>query len=476
MPPEAPGVRLLEKGALHLSRRCNMSSGRFIAVIFGRRVAFLTALGAVILAVVLGTSLIKPRYTAEADVLVEPRGRAAGEGRSSSYLATEADLVRSERVSIAALRKLGLAKDPALMEKWKEATRGLGDFESWAAEQLSRGLNVKPGRDSSMLTVAYSSPDPEAAARTVNAYVNAYVDTSQQIREETAAQSSDSFGGRTKGLKAAVELAEEKLVRFERENGVAFNDERYDVETLRLSELNTQLVAAQSAAAGALGRQREAAAGRSGMLEVIKDPLVATLSADLARQENRLVELQSKAGDKNPALIEQRNTFAALKSRLDAATARANSSIAAESRIAAERTAVLQEALTAQRAKVLEVKAKRDQAQVLQREVDLARKAFDAAVTRANESVLESGSSRGNLTIVKTARVPHSPTFPRPIVNLVASVVIGLLLATAIAFWREARDRRLRLDKDVADQLDQLLLGVVSSHGRTNPLLTLSSH
>lgn len=451
-----------------------MAYGKLIAVISSRRVAFLTALCLVVLAVLLGTSMIQPRYVAKADVIVEARGWVAGQSRDSGYLATEADLLRSERVSTAVLRALGLHQDAALLDRWKRVTGGRGDFESWAAEQLSKQLDVKPGRDSNMLTVSYFSPDPEAAARTANAFVKAYVDTTRAIRQETAANSSGSFADRTRNLNAAVQRAEEKLANFQRENGVAFNDERLDVETLRLAELNTQLVALQSAAAAASGRQREAASRRSGMHEVLSDPLVASLSTELARQEGRLVELRSRAGDQHPMVAEQRATVNALKGRLDDAAARATSSIAAESRIASERAGALLAALNAQRAKVMEVKTKRDQALGLQRDLELARKAYESAVTRANETVLDSGASRGNVSVVRTATVPHTPAFPRPALNLAASVVMGLLAAVGVAFWRESRDRRLRQDDEVADQLEQPLLGVISAGDRGTNILQLT--
>jgi len=450
-----------------------MSYGRFVAVIVGRYTGFFTGLCTVVLAVLLGTMLTTPRYVAEADVIVEPRASNAGL-RDTGFLATEADLVRSQRVSSAVLRQLGLQKDPQLMDRWKKATGGRGDFEAWAADQLSRRLNVKPGRDSNILTIAYSSSDPQTAALTANAFVKAYVDTTNQIRQESAANSSETFGGRTRSLKAAVELAENNLAKFQRENGVSFTDERLDGETIRLTELNTQLVASQSATAAAMGRQKEASAGRAGMQEVLKDPLVASLSTEVAKLEGRVSELESRAGDQNPALIEQRSTLNAVRARLDQAMARAASSIAAESRIAAERTAALDQALAAQRARVLEVKAKRDQAQVLQREVELARKAYDSTVNRTNETILDSGAMRGSVSVVKAATVPHTPASPRLGVNMTASIVIGLLFAVAVAFWQESRDRRLRLDQDVVDQLEQPLLGVISN-GRAAPM-KLASH
>lgn len=453
-----------------------MSLSRFTSVIIGRRVTFVVALCCVVALVLLGTFLIPPKYTAKAQVIIEGRGSSAGQPALASHLATEADLLQSERVSIAALRMLGLRDDPALIGKWKDAAEGRGDFESWAAEELLKKLDVKPSRDSNVLTISYSSTDPALAAKTVNAFVKAYIDAAHEIREETGAQSSASFGGRTSSLKAALDEAQEKLAGFERENGVAFTDERLDIETLRLAELNAQLVTLQSAAANAAGRQKQAAANRSGMEEVLRDPLASALSLDLARQQARLVELRSKAGEQHPSVIEQRDTVNELRARLETATARASSMISAESRIAAERAGSVQTALNAQRAKVMQVKSKRDQARRLQLDLELARKSYDAAVSRANETVLDSGASRGNVSVVKMATAPAKPTFPRPAVNIAAAIVMGLLAAVAAAFWRESRDRRLRLAQDVYELLEQPLLGVISNGGNSPAPRMLSSH
>jgi uncharacterized protein involved in exopolysaccharide biosynthesis len=206
------------------------------------------------------------------------------------------------------------------------------------------------------------------------------------------------------------------------------------------------------------------------MEEVLRDPIVQSLSAELAKQESKVVELQAKAGDRNPLLAEQRSAYDALKARLDAATRRASSSIATENRVAAERVATVQAALDAQRAKVMEVKGKRDQAQRLARELELARRAYDGAVIRTNDAVLDSGASRSTVAIVKAATVPVRPAWPRLGVNLAASTVIGLMLALAAAFWRESRDRRLRGNEDIA-LLGHTVLGVMSDGRRPAPLL-----
>lgn len=449
-----------------------MRISTLVSVVSGRRATFFTVLVGVVALALVVTVLVPKRYVASAQVIVEGRPLVPA-GQAPSPVAAEAQLVQSERVSIMVLRLLGLDKDPAVRARWLKATGGAGDFESWAAEELLRRLDVKPTTDSNILTISYAAPDPMVAARTADAFVNAYVQISRELRDESAAQSSASFKGRTGVLKAAVDRAEKSLEEFQHENGVAFTDERLDVETLRLAELSGQLVGLQSAAAAAAGRQRAAARNGAGMEEVLRDPIVQSLSTELAKQEAKMVELEAKAGNLNPMLVEQRSAYEALKARLNAATRRASSSIATESRVAAERVAAVQSALDAQRAKVMEVKGKRDQAQRLLRELELARRAYDAAVIRTNDAVLDSGASRSTVAVVKAATAPSLPTWPRLGVNLVASIVLGLALAIAAAFWRESRDRRLRGDDDVA-LLGHALLGVISD-GRGSPPLLLAA-
>ncbi|GAB2582995.1 hypothetical protein GCM10027034_13830 [Ramlibacter solisilvae] len=444
-------------------------------MIAGRRGAFLLAFSAIVLLTVLGTMLMPRQYVARAQVMVESRAPASPIPSISSPVAAEAELIESVRVAIAALRLLGLQDDEQLKNKWKESIGGEGDFETWAGEQLLKKLDVKPSRESNMLTISYTSRDAGSAARTANAFVQAYVDIARQIREETATRTTGAFSGRTGRFKAALDTAEEKLATYQRENGISVTDEKLDVENLRLSELNTQLVALQSVAANAAGRQRQSQANRAGMDEVLRDPVVSLLSADLARQEARMVELRSRLGDQHPSVIEQRNALEELRGRVDAASRRVTSSIAGESKIAAERVATIQSALEAQRAKVIELKSKREQALRLQRDVELARRAYDSAVMRTNESVLDTGGPRESISIVKPATAPALPSSPRLIVNLIASLVIGTFAGVLAAFWRESRDRRLRLEDDVLQLLDQPLIGVMSNGDRERHRLTYAS-
>ena len=81
-------------------------------------------------------------------------------------------------------------------------------------------------------------------------------------------------------------------------------DERMDVETQRLNDLSSQLVAIQAAAADASSRQAQASAGSADKLQEISNhPVVAGLRGDLSRMEAKLQELSSRLGDGHPQVI-----------------------------------------------------------------------------------------------------------------------------------------------------------------------------
>src|SRR5690606_28265060 len=171
---------------------------------------------------------------------------------------------------------------------------GNGDIEAWLASLLSSNLTVTPSRESSLINVSYTAPDPKFAATIANAFVQAYIDTSLDLRVDPAKRYSSFFDERAEQLRGALESAQSKLSAYQKEKGIIGNDERMDIETARLNELSSQLVALQALAAESSSRSAQARSAADRMQEVMRDPVVANLQADLARQEARLQELNSR--------------------------------------------------------------------------------------------------------------------------------------------------------------------------------------
>lgn len=419
-----------------------------------------------IVAAVLALSLVlPPRYQATATLAVEisdidPIGGQAvfkPADRVSTHIATQVDILKSEAVALRALRSLGLQKQPEWQEKWRDSTGGRGDFESWLAGELVRKLEVRPSRDSNVLKLSYTSQDPEFSTAVANALVRSYIDTTLQMRVKPARQFNAFFEERARPLREALEQAKARLSAYERKHALVVGDEQ-DVESARLAEMSMQLIALQDAVAEAANRRRHAAAAPGQMREVLADPEVSALTAQLAGQQVRLAQLRSDLGEQHPAVVEARGSISDSRRRLDASMRRAAGSFDASVRIAEARKAEMQAAVGRQRAIVLQRKSQRDAAAALLRDVDNAQKAYDAVLQRASQTALESANTtQTNISILKSATPPPSPS-PLVLINLIVAVLLGLLLGIARVLVAEARDRRLRTVADVTHRLEQPLL------------------
>ena len=169
-----------------------MTLQQFLAILAARWKTSLLVLLVTVVAVVSLSLLTPKKYTATASVMLDVRspdpvaGAVLAGMMSPAYMATQVDLMGSERVARRAIQSLGLNEDPQMREQWSTATKGQGDFEAWLSDALLQSLEIKPSRESNVISISYSSPDPNFAAAVANAFVRAYIDTSLELRVDPA--------------------------------------------------------------------------------------------------------------------------------------------------------------------------------------------------------------------------------------------------------------------------------------------------
>jgi uncharacterized protein involved in exopolysaccharide biosynthesis len=231
-----------------------------------------------------------------------------------------------------------------------------------------------------------------------------------------------------------------------------------------LNELSTQYVALQSLASDSVSRQAAArGAGSSSMQEVLNNPLISGLKADQARLQAKLEELTARLGDRNPQVIETRANLAELKARIDSETGKVTRSLGIANNINQQRAGEIKAQLEAQRAKVLQMKAVRDDGAVLQRDVENAQRTYDQITQRLNQTTMESLATTSNVSVLSQAVPPVEPTSPKVLLNMVVALFAGSLLAVAVVIAMEMLDRRVRSVEDVVLAVGLPILGVLPS-------------
>jgi polysaccharide biosynthesis transport protein len=446
-----------------------MTFRQFLGVLRARSFLILTVFTLVVAAIAVASLMMTPRYTASAQVLIDVKTPDPVAGATlpahllNSYVATQIELLTSERVALRVVESLRLDERPEWITRLADDTSGEGRRQAIAAS-IIRDLKVRPARDSNMLLVSYSSRDRETVADVANGFVNAYVDTTVDMRIQPAMQTREFFSDQARQYRATLDKAQARLSQFRSSRGIS-TDEAFDVETLRLQELSAQLTALQAVRIENARRRDNAAAalrtGSSDFSEVLANPLIQTLKGEVARAEARLKERSTALGDNHPEIIKLRQEVQSLDGRLKRETAAIASSLEGNYQVAVQREAEIAKQLERQRAVVMANKASRERIQVLQNEVDQAQRAYDAIVGRVTQASLESQATQANIIPIAQARMPVLPSSPNLPLNLGIGLVLGSVLGVLSALVLEAFVARIRHPEDLEMATGSALVGVL---------------
>ncbi|WP_022980362.1 Wzz/FepE/Etk N-terminal domain-containing protein, partial [Ideonella sp. B508-1] len=199
-----------------------MSFSQFISILRARWRLSLLVLTVTVLATVVVSLYLPKRYTATASVVVEVKpdpisGAVYGGMMNPSIMATQADILTSDRVARQVAKSLKLAQNPEIVSQWRDATQGKGSMDDWLAGLLKRQLEILPSRESNVITINYQAADPAFAAVVANAFVQAYIDTTIDLRVEPARQYSGFFNQRAQGARQKLEASQTRLSEYQRE-------------------------------------------------------------------------------------------------------------------------------------------------------------------------------------------------------------------------------------------------------------------
>ena len=413
------------------------------------------------------------KYTASTALLVDIRARdPIAAMLTPSSMATQEDIIRSDRVAQRVVKNLKLDENAAVKEQWRESTGGRGRLEVWLAELLQKQLTVTPPkRDSNVLTIEYTAVDPGFAAAVANAFAAAYVEATVELRVEPARQYARWFGEQGKILRVDLERAQARLSEFQQKKGIVAKEENLDAEMAKLAELTSQLTVIQAQTVDARSKQR---ADAEMLPEVMGSSVVAGLRAEIARQEAKIKDAATNLGKNHPQLRSMHAELAELRANLETESKHVAASFRTTRSVSTDKERALRGAIEAQKKKLLELRNERDQLAVLQRDVDAAKNAYDAVAARYTQASLESQATQTNVSVLSPAADPLEASSPKVLRYTAMAVFFGLLAGLGAAFLWEMLDRRVRCVDDVADMLQIPVLGVVKRErrGRRRPALT----
>jgi polysaccharide biosynthesis transport protein len=453
-----------------------MNPLQFIRIVAAQKslVAMITA--ALVLAALVVSLLLPARYTATADLLIDLTSPdpVAGVSINNSptawvgYVATQIDVIRSERVARHVVERLKLREQPALAARWRDKAGAKEDFTAWAARELIKELRVWSGREGNIVRVAVTAATPEAATLLANTFADTYIETAAALRRGPAQRNAAFFEQQLALAHDAVDRAREKLTVLQRDNGIAVSDESADIETARLAALSDQLIKVEREQLGSRVRdQANRTDSASSMTEVLGSALVQELKGRVTETEKSLESKTQRLGPNHPDIRALEAELRSQRTRLDAEIARYSHSVTVAESTSGSAVARIRFAVAAQRDKVVRLKEVRTLMTVHQSELETALKNLEAVSKRQVQTGMESENGLINASVLTPAVAPSQPSSPRLLLNLAIAAISGLALGVATALLLEGRAPRVRDVSDLPGATDLPLLATVPAAPRT---------
>lgn len=418
-------------------------------------------------AMALGVTLMTPKtYQATTSLVVNYKGSdpVTGQAMASQllpgFMATQIEIVGSMSVALKVVEALKLDQGPKVQQHFMAATGGKGQLRDWLAAGLLGRLTVQPARESSVLQISFVGSDPQMAASVANAFAAAYLQASIDLKVQPSKRTAVYFDGQVKVLRDQLETAQQRLSKYQQDNGIVSTDRSLDVESVRLNELSSQAVVAQGQAMEATARGRKAQGGTSSP-DVANNPLIQNLKMALGVAESKLSDLGQRLGKNHPQYESAQAEVDKLRADLNAQIRQTSNAVDANAEILRQRGNEASAALRTQRDKVLRLNRMRDEMTVLVKEVDSAQRAYDTVAQRLALTNIEAQANQSDVAVLTPALAPFKAFGPKLMLNLLIGLAAGLLLGIGGGIILELFDRRVRSGHDLVESAGLIVLGTI---------------
>jgi polysaccharide biosynthesis transport protein len=330
-------------------------------------------------------------------------------------------------------------------------------------DQFLKRLWVESEEKSKLISISFTSKDPQKAALIANQLVDAYMQSQREAKSEGARRAAEWLEVKLAELGDTVQSLEQSVQRQRAESG----SDGINIVSQRLAELTSQLVGAQAAAAAAGARYQQVRTVLDGhgnldaLPAVIGSPMVQGLRAKHSELTARLSDLQTVYGEKHPQIVSTRAEVAGIERRLRTEVSNILAGLRNELESADMNEAALRQELASVRQEMFQL----DQAEATIEQVAQSLQAnqnlYQNLLKQYTEAVALRENQQPDARIISPADLPlrpSHPNFPRILaLSFVGSAGLG------VVFLVIAERLRQKLDtvEDVERHLGLQVIGVV---------------
>jgi capsular exopolysaccharide synthesis family protein len=276
-------------------------------------------------------------------------------------------------------------------------------------------------------------------------------------------------------LRAKMEASTQRLLAFERELNVINPEEKTNILSARLLQLNTEWTNAQG------DRVRKEAAfnsTKSGSLEAAQvstqGEALKKLGEQYADAQVKFAEAKLHYGPNHPDYKKASGQVSEILLQLDKAKQNIAQRVEIEYRQAVNREAMLQNGVAQTKNEFDRLNSRSVEYQTLKREADADKKLYDELVRKIKEAGINASFQNSAIRIADIARPGLKPVFPDIKLNVFLAFLFSSLVAVGAAVLSDVLDKTIRDPEQVVRLLNCQVIGslptVKTWRGRIGPV------
>jgi capsular exopolysaccharide synthesis family protein len=344
-----------------------------------------------------------------------------------------------------------------------------------------------------IMEIHFTSTDPQLAASAVNTLAATYVEQNFKTKFESTMQASDWLSKQLIDLQMKVETSQEKLVHYQKEHEILGTDEKTNIITEKLDELNKEMTMAESdrMQKEAVYRQTQSNDPVAVAAAIVSDTAGGSTGAgsmllDKLREQQvnlriQVAELSTQLGPNHPTVVKLTSQLKEIDHQLQTETDKAVDHLKGRYLAALQRENMLHDAFEKQKQEANKLNESAIEYSILKRDLDSNRTLYEGLLEKLKEAGVTAGLRSNNFRIIDAARVPTAPSEPNIPRNLSFALVLGVISGLGLAFLLENMDNTVRTPEQATALSSLPSLGMIplgsksGSHGPTGKRLALTS-
>lgn len=472
-------------------------------ILLKRRWVVVAVLGIIAVTTLLSTLLTIPMYQATATIQISPPSSrildfADFSAEGTGYLAqqqfhtTQHEILRSRELAESVVRAEGVETHPELTGEIRQrsligelraligAIRGAlsgkpepatatSDPEQArelairsAGSVLRSRVTIEPVRNSNLVHIRVEAFDPQFAARMANAIVAEYIRSTMQRRFAAGTQAREFLEDQLAEMRIALERADQALLDFAQRNQVADLEQRIEMATASLNELNARLSQVETELVQLGSFKTMIDRGQAADINLINESEeIRALRQKRAQLATEYASLSQRFKDDYPTLVELRKQMDAISDQIAEERTLAIRNILSRFNSLTAEAESLRDAIERRERSILALNQQGVQYNILKRDFETNRELYDGLLQRMKEIGVAAGVQENNIAMIDEALPPAAPFKPKLARNMALALVIGLIAGIGLALVLEFFDSSIQRTEDLEALTGRPVLGLV---------------